>query len=1443
MKKLTNVLMRLATAFWGLIFLLLLVLVWVFSTETGTKMLFTHGLPYIGIKSENVRGSLLRGIELDTLHISTAAADVSLHQSHFVVLWSEIFNGKIHVQDASVNRLQVDLHDYVAPEPSVETSGSPQIPALPVGMVVDNLQLNQFSLVQADGKSFPLDFSLKAHLQEQKQNTLVLDIDLKELDLSGIMPKSRLGGQFHIAADAQNLQQWDKLIFSIQTDQQSLWNAKPLQAKGNIVLNLREMFVKNGDVVDLFLENLKVAPSDLVVVAGDNHIQLRGQLGQEKDVLTLDANLAKLAELYPNIGQSAQVEGQLQGSLAQHKVSVQASYVQQSDTSAQGKTTALGRGPIQLALDVEGAAKQILQNLQWQAKLQQLQVRHAGYELSNQSPVVVKVQAAEALQWSVGEGIFHLKQPSGNITEIQHQSSSQQGGKLLSKGDVEGFLLEKSVYRFHWLFEKAPQIQLSLRMQREQQDDIGVQKVPFANIKSLQFTLRPEIVNQDKSHSSAPQTSSTSKGITNAGLSSKALNQQYIVLIEGDGEKTSINGDMRLNLNKTIPLEQGVFDIQLSDGGTLQGHVRVGEVQQQQALDVDLTMRQLALEKWSLGFAPQAILNADIEGKVNQTSSNQLHNALVKANFLDNSQWNHQPLRGGLEWSITPFESALSPMGLSQEKSLASLENLLGKYRLEKAETDLQIGVNHLVTTGALGAEEDHLKIDAQLPSFAAFYQGLQGGAFVKAELQGGVPKHGASMQIGFAQQGALQIKNPQFAQVQFSIQGEWQHNEGWNGLLRGLTAQYQAYKLEQDKKDWAFHINPYGSGNQLAWEVGAVILNATVPGKQVVKIQSLEAKGEKGQWQTKGGIHRFVINKAILEEVAKLSGEVVQQKGGVVIREQAKKPVPDLVLNLNWDLSFDRVLKGNFSIERESGDIEVPLHKKFDLGLKQLSLKLNFVPKSEETSVLKAAFLLDTEKKGKAKINTQLDVKGLMPVLDQGIRLNAVGDIKDIAWLSMFTDDLLSLGGSVDFDVKINAKQDGTWQSNGFVRGDSLKIVEVENGVRLLDGTLRASFKDTKVRIERLYFPAVIRVTPKEWRTRQWIEENPPAQQGSLSISGEWNLAKAKGMIKTVLDHYPIVQRSDRFAMMSGEVLLEATMPKIKLSGKVTADAGWASIDIKDTVPTVDGDVIVLKPGQTVLNAPSGGASEDLMMNLTVDLGPRFYLVGMGLNSGLVGHITLVQEQGRLTAEGQFRTRGGAIEAYGQRLQIARGEIAFSGNITNPSLNIEALRRGLEVEAGLRVIGTAKRPKIMLVSYPEVSEVEKLSWLIMGRGPDSSGADLALLFSIGGSLIGGEEPFYRRVGIDEIGVRAGSVGEADNILPERTVADSTAYRGYEQANQLFYATKKFGEDWRISAEQALSGSGTVLRGSYRLMKHLTVDLKAGTINGIELLYKRVFKD
>src|SRR5690606_13584217 len=114
----------------------------------------------------------------------------------------------------------------------------------------------------------------------------------------------------------------------------------------------------------------------------------------------------------------------------------------------------------------------------------------------------------------------------------------------------------------------------------------------------------------------------------------------------------------------------------------------------------------------------------------------------------------------------------------------------------------------------------------------------------------------------------------------------------------------------------------------------------------------------------------------------------------------------------------------------------------------------------------------------------------------------------------------------------------------------------------------------------------------------------------------------------------------------------------------------------------------------------------------------------GMGLDALLVGGIRIASAPGEaLHASGTLAVSKGTVGAYGRELVIERGGIRFNGALTNPTLDILAMSRGQEVEAGVAVQGSVMSPRIILVSEPNVPDAEKLAWIVIGRSLASAGA------------------------------------------------------------------------------------------------------------------------
>ncbi len=168
--------------------------------------------------------------------------------------------------------------------------------------------------------------------------------------------------------------------------------------------------------------------------------------------------------------------------------------------------------------------------------------------------------------------------------------------------------------------------------------------------------------------------------------------------------------------------------------------------------------------------------------------------------------------------------------------------------------------------------------------------------------------------------------------------------------------------------------------------------------------------------------------------------------------------------------------------------------------------------------------------------------------------------------------------------------------------------------------------------------------------------------------------------------------------------------------------------------------------PTATSASAPAAAeetpVSRKVDLDLHVDMGEKLRIRGRGIDTGLRGELRLTSPEGRLAVNGTLRAVDGTYQAYGEKLTIDRGVITFVGPIENPRLDIEATRPDLDVRVGVLVSGTALNPRVRLFSEPDLSDVDKLSWLVLGKASTSAGGtETALLQRAALALLSGEGP------------------------------------------------------------------------------------------------------
>jgi len=200
-----------------------------------------------------------------------------------------------------------------------------------------------------------------------------------------------------------------------------------------------------------------------------------------------------------------------------------------------------------------------------------------------------------------------------------------------------------------------------------------------------------------------------------------------------------------------------------------------------------------------------------------------------------------------------------------------------------------------------------------------------------------------------------------------------------------------------------------------------------------------------------------------------------------------------------------------------------------------------------------------------------------------------------------------------------------------------------------------------------------------------------------------------------------------------------------------------------------------------------------------------------------------ILRPGGRLAVDGSLRAVDGTYQAYGQKLGIDRGVLTFVGPIENPRLDIEATRPNLDVRVGVVVAGTALNPRIRLFSEPDMTDIDKLSWLVLGRASAGVGSnDTALLQSAALALLSGEGPgltdrLTHAIGLDAISVRQQSEGEVKETIVS--------------------LGKQISKRWYVGYERGLNATTGSWQLIYRIAQRLTVRAQAGGDNSLDLIW------
>lgn len=154
---------------------------------------------------------------------------------------------------------------------------------------------------------------------------------------------------------------------------------------------------------------------------------------------------------------------------------------------------------------------------------------------------------------------------------------------------------------------------------------------------------------------------------------------------------------------------------------------------------------------------------------------------------------------------------------------------------------------------------------------------------------------------------------------------------------------------------------------------------------------------------------------------------------------------------------TFCLALSGQAHLARRDGDLRIPGDPPFALGLQALTLDLTATPITPSSSRLEAKLAAATAKMGRLDASGSAMLTGLTLDLSQLLRVKIAADVKNMIWLGLLTGDKREIDNLHSTPPGAECRSGGQWHTQGTIRGESLRVVRIDEGVRLIDGTLEA--------------------------------------------------------------------------------------------------------------------------------------------------------------------------------------------------------------------------------------------------------------------------------------------------------------------------------------------------------------------------------------------------
>ena len=265
-----------------------------------------------------------------------------------------------------------------------------------------------------------------------------------------------------------------------------------------------------------------------------------------------------------------------------------------------------------------------------------------------------------------------------------------------------------------------------------------------------------------------------------------------------------------------------------------------------------------------------------------------------------------------------------------------------------------------------------------------------------------------------------------------------------------------------------------------------------------------------------------------------------------------------------------------------------------------------------------------------------------------------------------------------------------------------------------------------------------------------------------SLLATGNYNIAKTNGNFKLKANSFKI-ESPEATAVLNINTNLKLTGDKTAIDGVVNILSGKVTKNFGKKRVTDNEDIIIL---QKLRAKKSSNFAKNIKLNLKVKSTKSIIYATNDSHFLLRPNLTIIKNFNALTRiDGKIDLLKPSYYLMGhKKLRLKEGRISFKGKSTTPYLNITMHYKGVDVDVGINISGSASRPVIFFSSNPPLTKNQILAYLLFDDiSATGTHSQEDMLNTIGGTMA---KSFLGSIGIkvDHLSIKQNGFSIGKNI-------------------------------------------------------------------------------